>query len=68
MAIRIHPFPDRLAVRLELVLDGGRLPSGGDVKAPAEGSGPAIVTTNSRCTHRLADECLTPAKHLAAFA
>jgi len=31
-------------------MDYGRLPSGGDVKAPAEGSGPTIVKTNSRCT------------------
>ncbi len=28
----------------------GRLPSGGDVRTPAEGSGPASLTTNSRCT------------------
>ena len=32
---------------LEFVMDVGRLPSGGDVKAPAEGSGPTFVTTSS---------------------
>ncbi len=37
-------------MHLEFVMDVGRLPSGGDVKAPAGGSGPAFVTTNSRCT------------------
>jgi len=37
-------------VQLEFVMDAGRLPSDGDVKAPAEDSGPTIVTTNSRCT------------------
>ena len=37
-------------VHPELVMDVGRLPSGGDVKAPAEGSGPTFMTTNSKCT------------------
>ena len=36
---------------LELVMDVGRLPPGGDVKAPAAGSGPSFVTTNSRGPH-----------------
>ncbi len=31
-------------------MDVGRLPSGGDVKAPAEGSGPTFVTSHSRWT------------------
>jgi hypothetical protein len=34
-------------VHLEFVMDVGPLPSGGDVNAPAEGSGPTAVTTNS---------------------
>jgi hypothetical protein len=42
------PGPER-GVHLEFVMDVGRLPSGGDVEAPAEGSGPTLVTTNSRC-------------------
>ena len=37
-------------------MDVGRLPSGGDVKAPAEGSGLTIVTTNSRCTRARSSE------------
>jgi hypothetical protein len=36
-------------VHPEFVMDVGRLPSGGDVKAPAEGSGPTFMTTISRC-------------------
>ena len=40
-------------------MDAGRLPSGGDMKTPAEGSGPTRVTPNSRFTHlRLALLCL----------
>ena len=35
---------------LEFAQPVGRLPSGGDVKAPAEGSGPTGVTPRSRCT------------------
>ncbi len=32
---------------LEWVMNVGRLPSGGDVKAPAEGSGPTSITRPS---------------------
>ncbi len=35
-------------------MDVGRLSSGGDVKAPAQDTGPPSVTTNSRCTRRRA--------------
>jgi len=37
-------------VHLEFVRDVGRLASGGDEETPAEGSGPAFVTTDPRCT------------------
>jgi hypothetical protein len=40
----------RTRVHLEFVTEVGRLPSGGDGKAPAEGSGPTIVATNSGST------------------
>ena len=33
-------------------MDLGRLPSGGDMRAPAEGSGPSFVTMGSRCPLR----------------
>ncbi len=42
----------RQRVHLEFVMLVGRLPSGGDVKALAEGSGPTSMTTSSRGTLR----------------
>ncbi len=49
---RVAPPRTGERVHLESVMDVGRLPSGGDVKAPAEGSGPTFVTASSRSTPR----------------